>query len=332
MRPLARALRDGLEAAGLSVLALTVFLFMFIDMVIDPVALRGDRWFLGKIYYYPDPGVHFGVPFANYVGWAVVGTLALAVYVPLERRLPSSPRSDSPTPRLLLGVGLYYGVLFFNLGVTFWIGEWLMGASGLLMHLPILQPHFAAIGQLGEGDVFGVLSLMTGERIAADVIARAASIFDRVVVGVVRDRLGALEDQFLSTVFMGSGLLFLAMMFVAAAIAGGIVTSYNIAADVLVENGVITFGRAVMYSITNVYAIRMAGVFMISSGTLWLRTGVMPRGLAFLTYGLAIVLLVTPTFSLWLILVFPTWVLIISIFILVRKPLGESTAVKPGSD
>lgn len=128
----------GDERTSLSVLALTVFLFMFIDMVIDPVALRGDRWFLGKIYYYPDPGIHFGVPFANYVGWAVVGALSLAVYVPLERRLPPLSSFDSPTPRLLLGVGLYYGVLFFNLGVTFWIGEWFMGASGLLMHLPIL--------------------------------------------------------------------------------------------------------------------------------------------------------------------------------------------------
>lgn len=145
-------------------------------------------------------------------------------------------------------------------------------------------------------------------------------------IGVMRDRLGALEDQFLSTVFMGSGLLFLGMMFTAAAIAGGIVTSYNIAPDVLVQNGVIIFGRALMYTITNVYAIRMAGVFMISSGTLWLRTGVMPRPLAFLTYGLALVLLVTPSFSLWLILAFPAWVLIISIFILVRKPMEHVSA------
>lgn len=145
-------------------------------------------------------------------------------------------------------------------------------------------------------------------------------------IGVMRDRLGRLEDQFLSTVFMGSGLLFLGMMFTAAAIAGGIVTSYNIAPDVLAQNGVITFGRAVMYTVTNVYAIRMAGVFMISSGTLWLRTGVMPRPLAFLTYGLALVLLVTPSISLWLILAFPAWVLIISIFILVRKPMEHVSA------
>ena len=75
---------------GWAVFALTAFLFAFIDMVIDPVALRGDRWFLGKIYYYPDPGRHFGVPFANYVGWAVVGLISLAVYFPLDRRLPPS--------------------------------------------------------------------------------------------------------------------------------------------------------------------------------------------------------------------------------------------------
>ena len=121
-----------------SALFLTALLFAFIDMVIDPVALRGDRWFLGKIYYYPDPGVHFGVPFANYVGWAVVGLISLAIYFPLERRLPALSLPPSVTPRLLLGIGLYYGVLAFNLSVTFWIGESFMGMSGLLMHLPVI--------------------------------------------------------------------------------------------------------------------------------------------------------------------------------------------------
>ena len=121
-----------------SVYGLTVFLFAFIDMVIDPVALRGDRWFLGKIYYYPDPGWHFGVPFANYVGWAVVGLISLALYFPLDRRLTPIAPPPVITQRLLLGIGLYYGVLVFNLGMTFWIGETFMGISGLLMHLPVL--------------------------------------------------------------------------------------------------------------------------------------------------------------------------------------------------
>jgi uncharacterized membrane protein len=120
-----------------SVLLVTAFLFAFIDMVIDPLALRGDRWFLGKIYYYPDPGLHFGVPFVNYVGWAVVGLISLAIYFPMERRLPALPLPQPATPQLLLGVGLYYGVLVFNLGMTFWIGESFMGMSGLLMHVPV---------------------------------------------------------------------------------------------------------------------------------------------------------------------------------------------------
>jgi uncharacterized membrane protein len=119
------------------VYGLTAFLFAFIDMVIDPVALLGDRWFLGKIYYYPDPGWHFGVPMANYVGWAVVGLIALAMYFFLDRRLAPLALARPITQRLLLGIGLYYGVLAFNLGVTFWIGELFMGLSGLLLHLPV---------------------------------------------------------------------------------------------------------------------------------------------------------------------------------------------------
>lgn len=121
-----------------AVYALTAFLFAFVDMVIDPIALRGDRWFLGKIYYYPDPGWHFGVPFANYIGWTVVGLISLAIYFPLDRRLPALSSPQPITQRLLLGIGLYYGVLAFNLGVTFWIGESFLGMSGLLMHLPVL--------------------------------------------------------------------------------------------------------------------------------------------------------------------------------------------------
>lgn len=134
-----RQLCFSLEArTSWSVYGLTALLFAFIDMVIDPVALRGDRWFLGKIYYYPDPGWHFGVPFANYMGWAVVGLISLAGYFPLDRRLTSLTPPAMSTHRLLLGIGLYYGVLAFNLGMTFWIGETFMGISGLLMHLPVL--------------------------------------------------------------------------------------------------------------------------------------------------------------------------------------------------
>lgn len=123
---------------GWPVVLLTILFFVFIDIIIDPVALRGERWFLGQIYYYPEPGTHFGVPVANYLGWAVVGFLSLRAYLSLDRKLQSGLSPDrSVTGHVLLGCGLYYGVLIFNLTVTFWIGESLLGMTGLLIYLPL---------------------------------------------------------------------------------------------------------------------------------------------------------------------------------------------------
>ena len=142
-------------------------------------------------------------------------------------------------------------------------------------------------------------------------------------MGVVRSRLGALEDQFFSTVFFGSGLLFLAMMFASAASAGGILSSYAIEADTLIKSGVATFGRAIMYAITNIFGVRMAAVFMISLATIWIRTRVMPRVFVFLTYALALLLLVSSNLTLWLVLAFPAWVFVISVFILIISLRGD---------
>lgn len=136
-------------------------------------------------------------------------------------------------------------------------------------------------------------------------------------IGVIRDRLGDLEDRFFATVFLGSGLIFLALSFVGAALAGGLLASYALEKEVLLISGVYTFSRAVMNHVINIYAIRMAGVFMISLGTIWLRTGLMHRGWAFLTYTLAIVLLVSVTFSPWVSLIFPGWVLAVSVYFLI---------------
>ena len=142
-------------------------------------------------------------------------------------------------------------------------------------------------------------------------------------IGVVRDRLGSMEDQLFSTVFFGSGLLFLAMIFASAAVAGGILSGYALEADTLTKSGVLVFGRAVVYTITKVYAIRMAGVFMISLATIWMRTSVMPRMFVFLSYALALVLLVSSDLTAWLILAFPAWVFVISMFILVESLRGQ---------
>lgn len=138
-------------------------------------------------------------------------------------------------------------------------------------------------------------------------------------MGVVRDRFREAEDQLFSSVFIGSGLLFLAMLFVSAAIAGGIVATASLISDEQSRSDITTFGRSVMLQVSNVYALRMAGVLLISLATMWLRTRVMPRWLAFVTYAVALVLLVVTTLSLWATLIFPAWVLVVSVLILVQN-------------
>src|SRR5437762_720486 len=92
---------------------------------------------------------------------------------------------------------------------------------------------------------------------------------------------------------------------------------------VLFTTSIVLMRLAIMYTITNVYAIRMAGVFMIALGTIWIRTRVMPRVFVFLTYALALVLLVSGNLTLWLNLVFPAWVFAISVYILIVSLRGE---------
>jgi hypothetical protein len=138
-------------------------------------------------------------------------------------------------------------------------------------------------------------------------------------IGVVRDRLGSSEDRLFATVFLGSGLLYLAMMFSSAAVAGGIINMYGSAPTSLISSGIYTFGRTLTYEIMTVYALKMAGVFMISTSTLSLRTGILPRWMAILGVLLALVLLLTINMFYWAPLLFPLWVLLISVHILLAN-------------
>ena len=135
-------------------------------------------------------------------------------------------------------------------------------------------------------------------------------------IGVVRDRIGAFEDRFFSTVFLGSGLLFLALLFAATAVAGGLVDSYGTASP---GADVWNFGRAATYTALNVYAVKMAGVFMISTATISWRTGVLPRWLAVLGVVLAAGLLFVAGDVDLALLLFPAWVLLVSAYLLLSR-------------
>jgi putative membrane protein len=123
---------------------LAAFLMMYLDIIIDPVALRGDRWFLGKIYEYPGGGSYFGITLANFLGWYFVCFVIVRLFVWLERVIFARH-----TPAELAGgvwnyrykglgaVGLYFGVLGFNLLMTFSIGERMLGIVGVIIVLPL---------------------------------------------------------------------------------------------------------------------------------------------------------------------------------------------------
>jgi hypothetical protein len=155
-----------------------------------------------------------------------------------------------------------------------------------------------------------------------------AGLFFLWFIAVARERLGRFEDQFFATVFLGSGLLFLAMMFAAAASAGALVAAYAHDPTGFAASSGYFYARQIVAQIFGVYALKMAAIFLISQATLWVRTGVMPRWMALLTYALALVLLFIFTQSQWVILVFPAWVFMVSVYILVARLGGGRPAAR----
>ena len=138
-------------------------------------------------------------------------------------------------------------------------------------------------------------------------------------IGVVRDRLGELEDRFFATVFLGSGLLFLAMLFAAAALVGAIILAFDAAPQTLTNSATFHFARAAAYNIVNIYMIKMAGVFTIITSTVAFHTGLAPRLIAFLGYIVALLLLFGSDYVDWIFAVFPLWVLLVSFHILISN-------------
>jgi len=143
--------------------------------------------------------------------------------------------------------------------------------------------------------------------------------------GVLRDRLGQLEDRFFASVFFGSAVLFLAMLFAAAAVIGAVMLVASISEpNELTSSATFRFARAASYIIVNVYAVKMAAVFMISTSTVVIRTGIAPRWIAFLGLFLAAILLIGSYFIGWGIAVFPCWVFLISVYILIDNLGGNN--------
>jgi hypothetical protein len=190
------------------------------------------------------------------------------------------------TPRAAAAAGVLFALLF--------------GTALVLIRLAL--PEGAEPGAQWIDDA--------GHRIKiASILMPFAGIAFLWFIGVVRDGFGGFEDKFFSSVFIGSGLLFLAMMFSSSAV--GVALSHS-------DPESAAFGQTLLLTLSKTYALRMAAVFMISLATIWLKTGLMPRWLVGVTYLVAVSLLLASDITMWLTLAFPVWVLVVSVLLLVR--------------
>lgn len=150
-----RSGRGGLP--GLATAAATGLLMTWLDLVIDPLAVRGDRWFLGRIFFYPEPGRYFGVPAANFAGWAALGTLIAGLWLVLERRVGgAAPAWAARLPgRPWHPALLYYLVLLFNVALTGLVAEPALFWVGLALHLPLAAVVVCSVASRGPSGAEG---------------------------------------------------------------------------------------------------------------------------------------------------------------------------------
>ena len=210
---------------------------------------------------------------------------------------PMAARSALRTPRAAALAGIVFSVLLI--------------AALVLLRLSVPANAAVAGGWLTD----------SGKRAAVSVglnLIPFAGIAFLWFIGVIRDRIGAHEDRFFATVFLGSGLLFVGMLFVAAAVAGGLIAGISSAGSPGADT--LALGRNVTSLLLNVYTMRMAAVFTLSTVTIARRTEIVSRWLTVAGVVTALVLLVGVGISPWVELLFPAWILAVSIEILASGP------------
>lgn len=155
--------------------------------------------------------------------------------------------------------------------------------------------------------------------IAALYLAPFAGVAFLWFIAVIRDQIGEREDRFFATVFFGGGILFVALFFAAAGVAGGLIAGARFMGEEPPSATIVSAMRSLAYVLLFSYATRAAGVFIIVTATIGLRSGTFPRWFSIVGYAIALVLLVVQSFWDWTILIFPAWVAFVSLFILRRE-------------
>ncbi len=228
------------------------------------------------------------------------------------RRAPAIDRvgRELRAPRAAGVAGLVFAILFIGVLV--------------LVRAPAAAPGETLAQWYGSGTARTRIVLMG---LYAIPLAGIAFLW---FIGAVRARIGSREDQLFATVFLGSGLLFVAMLFAAAATASSMALRLDmLAAEGTVDPSVMQFSQALTYTFLYVYAARAAGVFMIVTSTIAIRARVVPRWIGLVGYAVALLLLLSIQDFQLIMALFPLWVALLSIFILVSPPAGDPVPHAP---
>ena len=176
-----------------------------------------------------------------------------------------------------------------------------------------------------------LLELWTGVASFAITIIPFIGIALLWFTGVVREHLGEQEDRFFSTIFFGSSIILIVMLFIWGATMGASFSIINSAVGKTVDNDIFIFGFTFMNQIIGNYALRIAGIYMFSIGTIWTKSRAMPRWLSILTFVVAAGFLFFANSVREARFIFPGWVLIVSVYILILNYRRKRDAGQQGS-
>lgn len=213
-----------------------------------------------------------------------------------DQRIPTETPQPPTPPRAVAVSGMIFSALFI--------------AGLVLIRLAV------PADPTDPGDWLAEPSSRDSVRVALNLIPFAGIAF-LWFMAVLRNRIGLLEDRFFATVFLGSGVLFVAMLFAAAAVAGGLLETFGAEGRLPVHSETYAVLRWTSHALMNTYAIKMGAVFIFMTSSIGLRTAFLPRWLAFVGFAVGLVLLLAITDFAWIALLFPLWVLLVSAYILV---------------
>lgn len=207
-----------------------------------------------------------------------------------------NPRPELRTPRVAGVAGLVFALLF--------VVALLLIRVAIGQHVPAAEVR----ADVANGDV--------GRVMAGIYLVPFVGVAFLWFIAVVRDAIGEREDRFFATVFLGSGLMFVAMLFAAAVTFAGPVIgkSFGVAGVPSVET--IDLARSLGYAFLAVFATKMAGVFVIVSSTIALRLRAWPRWITVVGFVAALVLLFSVTYYEMIVVLFPAWVALVSVYLL----------------